>query len=272
MMLQMNHKVEGILINKTPYRDRDLVAKILLRSGKKISVLFYGGMGGGKKVKPGILELGHMFQIELKTSKEGQDLYVAKEWTALWTASSIRFDHRAFYLLCMMVELTSKLALDDNLHDPHQSFDRESEGIFKVLSNGLFYLDQAVKEKHFKLGQHLPLFLAKNMLEQGIFPAIEECISCGISLDSNTPSLLSPEIGGFQCFNCFLLANNLKIEVPENEHNELYRFFALVPHTPYRDYQRIDELNAVQTLSIFKFFCYQFHWQLKDFLSYPYLF
>ncbi len=268
----MTQKIEGILIAKVPIRERDVVGKLLLRSGKRVSVLFYGGQGGGKKMKPSSLELGHMLQIELKTSPEQQELYSAKEWTPLWTASSIRFNHQAFYFLCLMLEVAAKISLEDNLHDQHQQFDRESEGIFRVLSNAIFYLEDAAKNQHFKLGQHLPLFIGKNMLEQGIFPSLDDCISCGIPLGSHVQSVLSPELGGFQCLSCFMLANKVNANIPDEEHNALYRFFEQVSQTRYADYQLMGELSTAQMLSIFKFFCYQFHWQLKDFLSYPFLF
>lgn len=269
----MKQKIEGILLSKIPYRERDLIGKLLLRSGKRVSVIFYGGRGGGSKMKPSLLELGHMLSVELKRSNENQELYSAKEWSVLWAAEHIRFEHQAFYLLCLMLEMAVKISLEDNLHDEHQQFDLESEGIFRVLSNGIFYLEEAVKNKDFKLGQHLPLFLGKNMLEQGIFPSLENCISCEAPLDLSGHHFLSPEQGGFQCGSCFLLAHQLPqdIGLSENE-KRIYPFMARLVHLAYRDYRQLPELDALQIRELFKFFCYQFHWQLQDFLSLPFLF
>lgn len=269
----MKQKIEGILISKVPYKERDLICKLLLRSGKRVSIIFYGGRGGGKKMKPSLLELGHMLQVELKRSSELSELYSAKEWSTIWTSQSIRFNHQAFYLMCLMLEISTKISLEDNLHDDHQQFDRESEGIFKVLSNGIFYLEDAVKNQQFSIGQHLPLFISKTMLEQGVFPSLDCCISCGTGLNLELPSLLSPELGGFQCYSCFVLANQLATSVePSHEENSLFRFFSLLTHLRYADYHQTPELTIHQCRNIFKFFCYQFNWQLQDFLSLPFLF
>ena len=43
------NRLEGILVQKTPYQDRHVVGKILLRNGQLLTSLFYGGQGGGKK-------------------------------------------------------------------------------------------------------------------------------------------------------------------------------------------------------------------------------
>ena len=85
----MQTKIEGILIRKIPYQDRHIIGTLLLRSGRKVSVLFYGGQGGGKKLKSSTLELGHMLRVELGRSKSTSDLYRAKEWSPIWIHEKI---------------------------------------------------------------------------------------------------------------------------------------------------------------------------------------
>ncbi len=47
----MQKKIEGILIKKIPYKERDIIGTLLLRSGMQVSAIFYGGAGGGKNKK-----------------------------------------------------------------------------------------------------------------------------------------------------------------------------------------------------------------------------
>lgn len=77
--LQLETKIEGILLSKLPYKDRHLICHMLLRSGKKVGVIFYGGAGGGKKMKSTNLELGHMIKVELKHSNKNKELYSLAE-------------------------------------------------------------------------------------------------------------------------------------------------------------------------------------------------
>ena len=71
--------IEGILVRKTPFQDRHLIGDLVLRSGKKQGVLFFGGMGGGKKIKPNNLEIGKLYKITFQNPPKG-DLIQTKEW------------------------------------------------------------------------------------------------------------------------------------------------------------------------------------------------
>ncbi len=271
-MMNMKTKVEGIIIAKTPYRDRDLICKLLLRSGKRISVLFYGGRGGGVKKKSSFLELGHMIALELKQSNSNNEMQIAKEWSPIWTHNLIRNDHRAFYLMCLYLEIVMKISLDENLHDDNASFDIESEGIFRVLSNGIFYLEESIVNNQLNTFQQLGLFLGKNMLEQGIFPAADDCSVCGISLHESEGPVLSPEHGGFTCFSCFSIDSKLPHHVARREVNPVFRYFVHIPGLKYKDYQRINFLDQHSIKQIFHYFCYQFHFKESDFKSLPFIF
>src|SRR5690606_37672537 len=107
----MNTKVEGIVLTKHPQGERNLVVKLLLRSGKVVSVMFYGGRGGGEKKKSSVLELGTMLKVELARSRSNSDMQSAKEWEAIWMADKVRTDHIAFYALCFIVQVAAKVAI-----------------------------------------------------------------------------------------------------------------------------------------------------------------
>ena len=96
----MQNKIEGLVLSKVPYDERHIIANLLLRSGRKVAVVFYGGRGGGKKQKSSIIELGFMLSVELAHAKTNSDIYHAKEWNLVWNHDLIRLDHTAFYLMC----------------------------------------------------------------------------------------------------------------------------------------------------------------------------
>lgn len=133
--------IEGIIINKIPVKARDIVAKVLLRNGRVISVYFYGGQGGGKHQKGTLVELGHMLTIVLAPRKKylESELSVAKEWTLKWDSDFIRKDVMAFYFMCFIFELISKIAVSQEL-DELDFKDEEYVGIFNVVSNALFFV------------------------------------------------------------------------------------------------------------------------------------
>ena len=99
----MQTKVEGLVLSKIPYDERHLIVNLLLRTGRKISVVFYGGRGGGKKQKSSIIELGFMLSVELSQAKTNTEVYHAKEWNMIWHHDLIRNNHNAFYLMCFFL-------------------------------------------------------------------------------------------------------------------------------------------------------------------------
>ncbi len=196
----MRTKVEGLLLNKTDFQERHLICSLLLRTGKKVSVLFYGGQGGGKKKKPSQLDLGTMLDIELSVSKSSSEVYRAKEWKAIWRAEKIRTDHRAFTAICLICEIAGKIVGEEDLHQ--KDLTEEHEGIFRVVSNALFYIEKAVDSRNFDMHKELTVFLGKLLGEQGVFPQRENCCLCDLELTTQNVSLLNLEHGGFTCQNC----------------------------------------------------------------------
>ena len=81
-------KVEGIVIQKTPFKERDIICHLLLRTGKTLAVYFYGGRGGGKKAKGSIIETGFMLSVELQRQRKTLDspMHIAKEYSLIWSS------------------------------------------------------------------------------------------------------------------------------------------------------------------------------------------
>ena len=133
---------EGIVISKVPYKERDLIVKLLLRNGMTAGFYVYGGQGGGKHHKPSLFDIGSMMKIMIKDRKKTaeSDLMIASEYQRIWEPQQVRHDIKAFYLACLFFEIIQKFAI--HFH-PDQDELNDHEGIFTVLSNALFYLDQS---------------------------------------------------------------------------------------------------------------------------------
>lgn len=260
----MKTKIEGILLSKVPYGDRHIIGKLLLRSGKKISVLFYGGQGGGSKKKSSILELGHMLQIELGHSRSTEHMYRAKETTLLWAHEKIRLNHKAFYLTCFYLEMLSKLALEDDLHDEHGEFDQSSAGHFRVLSNALFYLDQQLKKSCFSELDQVFIFLTKLSIETGVFPDVKHCALSGEELSKIENVILLSEQGGFADLTC--------INLEDQQHyflqgKDLSRWMRYISTSKYGEIEELGIPSTSHVRALLSFLCFQYQFQESDFKS-----
>lgn len=197
----MQTKIEGLILSKIPYDERHIIAHLLLRSGRKISVVFYGGRGGGKKQKSSVLELGFMVSVELAQAKTNSDIYHAKEWNLIWHHDLIRSNHTAFYLACFYLEIINKISPTENLHEVHDE-NTEMVGLFASLSNALVHLERSLKENSFYSHSHSVIFLTKTLLHLGVFPEREQCTLCGVELQGFNDMYLLAEEGGFACPPC----------------------------------------------------------------------
>lgn len=75
---------EGLVVNRVPYKERDLIVKVILRNGMVGSFYVYGGQGGGKHHKPSAFEIGHMMRIQIKDQRmkyDGSELMIASEYS-----------------------------------------------------------------------------------------------------------------------------------------------------------------------------------------------
>ncbi len=161
-------KIEGLILNKVPFKERDLICTLLLRSGKKLSVLFPGGMGGGKKKKSHNLEVGNLFSVELMgTFNREKKIYKAKEWQLKWFHERMRNSYMAVCLLAFFVDFCKQSSVEASLEvESDLAGEGEFVGFFKVLSNALVLLE-SIQER---LWEQAFIFLAKLSLELGVFP------------------------------------------------------------------------------------------------------
>lgn len=254
--------LEGIIISKTPYKERDLICNLLLRSGKTISVYFYGGRGGGKKAKGSIIEVGFMFKITVGPRKKSLDtsIIIAKEYKHIWNYEYIREDYKAFCLASFYMEYIGKIAIESDLDEVT---DNDHAGLFKVLSNSLFFLDHSLKEKRFELNEQLFLFLSKLTLELGVNPDINDCLYCGTPLKENELCLFDPQDGGFSCTECtskkdeFLTDNKLLLEEYKSSAKLRLKLME-VYKMPYKEYSKLSEITQGLTIAEFNYINLQF--------------
>lgn len=268
--------LEGILIHKTAFKERDIIGKLLLRSGKIVDLYFYGGQGGGKFSKGSILEIGHMLKLTLSPQRKKIEtpLQVVKEYSLLWEAKNIRLDFQAFYLLSLYAEILQKIALTEDLE--HMEHSSDHEGLFKVLSNAVYCLDESVKNQLFSLYQQLFIFLSKLTFELGVLPDYEQCLHCHIDLDKVELARFEPHHGGFTCRECLLSVDQFvsqdKFLFEELKSSmDLRKSLISSLHHKYKDYQEVKETNRGQCNSLFNYFCYQFEFQPTQFKTWQML-
>ncbi|MCP4914267.1 MAG: hypothetical protein GY909_14235 [Oligoflexia bacterium] len=262
----MKTKIEGLVLSKVPFKERHLICHLLLRSGRKVSVLFYGGQGGGKKKKSSTIELGYMLSIEVARSRSTFEMLQAKEWTPIWAHEKIRENHKAFYLLCLYLEIIIKIAQDENLHDDNLQSSSEEEGLFMVLSNAIFHMEKRLNLGEFDSWSDFLIFLGKLSIELGVFPMRESCIFCDEDLEKLQEIYLMSDHGGFACNTC---TNQMEKDPGQLSISgrDLWELLGVIANHKYKDLEkfRIDQAPIIH--NFFEYFCYQFHWQKSMFKS-----
>ncbi|MBY0416092.1 MAG: recombination protein O N-terminal domain-containing protein [Bdellovibrionales bacterium] len=256
----METKIEGIVLSKIPYDERHIIATLLLRTGRKVSVVFYGGRGGGKKQKSSIIELGFMLSVELAHAKTNTEIYHAKEWSIVWHHDLIRLNHNAFYLMCFFLEVINKIAPIENLHDVHEE-NKEMVGLFASLSNALVHLEKTLKDNAFYIHSHAVIFLTKTLLHLGVFPEREHCTLCGIELQGFNDMYLIAEEGGFACPPCVNQRHSYTVQ----SGRELWELLGHIAHTKYAELASVKLEYKSLPKMLFHYFCFQFHFEEKDF-------
>lgn len=249
-------KIEGLVLTKVPFKDRHIISHLLLRNGRKVSVVFYGGQGGGKKQKPSIIELGRMLKIELArgTGKTKEEIYTAKEYSSIWQAQKIRENHNAYYLLCFFLELIEKIAQEEDLKSNYTMEDESSKELFAVISNAIFQLEQSLKENNFDQPLMITFFLLKLMIALGIYPDIKSCCLCGEAVAIHERRYqLAPQHGGFVCANC----DNDSSRFSETG-AELLAIFSQVPLLKYSELVKLSGSSLHHFQPLLNYLCYQF--------------
>jgi DNA repair protein RecO len=255
---------EGIVIHKVPYKERDLIVKLLLRNGLVGSFYVYGGQGGGKNNKPTIFEIGSMIKIMIKeqrTKIDSSDLMISAEHQRIWEPQNIRHDIKAFYLVCMYFELIQKFSMPFQQGTSDYQ-NQDHEGVFSVVSNALFYIEDALKKKQFQAHQHLTLFLVKLLFHLGIMPDTDHCSYCQTGLLENDAVVFIPAQGQFACQSC---------TPGENEKGFLLRIKKGY-QTKFMDYVDFLGTNFSECDKLIQYFCHQYHLRPVELKSYSLLF
>lgn len=254
---------EGIVIQRIPYKERDLIVKLLLRSGFVGSFYIYGGQGGGKNHKPSIFEIGSMMKIMTKDQKakiDTSDIMISAEHQRIWEPQSIRYDVKAFYLVCLYFELIQKFAQPFQQGQDFQTQDHE--GVFSVVSNALFYIEDSLVKKQFVPQQQLTLFMVKLLFHLGIMPDTDNCTYCQTDLLENESVVFMPANGQFACQQC---------SQGENEKGFLLRIKKGY-QTKFQDYSEFLGTTFPECDKLIQYFCHQYHLRPVELKSYSLLF
>lgn len=257
------HQYEGIILNKTPFKERHLVSRVLLKNGKKISVNFLGGQGGGKKMKSSVVQLGHGIRFSLTGKlKEGDQLNLCKDFKPLWSPQKIRDNHRAFYLMCFFLEFLDKISLTEDLQSRTrlQQINFEDLGLYNVLSNSLFFMDEALQSGEFNSHKFLSIFFAKLVFQLGLTPNLEIEYFSEIPLVKVPCIQLSFENGAF--------IDGDKVEVQERmDHKDVWEFLKACWNFKFKDHKNIPEIDANVPNVLLSYLFFQLGFSKSDFRS-----
>lgn len=256
---------EGLVIHCIPYKERDLIVKTLLRNGLVGSFYIYGGQGGGKHHKPQVFEPGSMMKINIRDQRthhtEGSDLMVVSEHQKVWQSQTTRHNVHAFYLTCLFFEVIQKFALPYKLGTSDDE-NSDQAGVFSVLSNALFYVDDSLTKNQFLPEQHLSLFMIKLLHHLGIMPDTESCSYCGTSFEEASGATFMAANGQFACSQCV---------TGENEKGFLMRMRKGYL-TRYQEYSEFIGSSFQEGDKLLQYFCHQFHLKPLELKSYNVLF
>lgn len=247
------YQVEGLLLAKMPYQDRHVLGRVLLRSGKKISIIFYGGQGAS-----GDLELGYLLQMQLQRPgrrPEGE-IWGCRQWQLGWYHRQLRQNYRSFALACFYLEVINYCAVTSNL----LAEDDRQVDLFKVASNAIYYLDCSGEINH---RWHQCVFLAKLLQAQGIFPQLDYCL-----LDESS---LSSGFSGQQCRQLRIDQGGF-VAATEGDDSQLWHFFQLVQKTAYRELLTSVRPFGVDHQKIWAYLCYHLPLEQHQIKSYKSLF
>jgi DNA repair protein RecO len=263
-------KVDGIILRKTPYKEKDLICEMLLRSGELLSLYFYGGRGSSKKKSSSLLEVGYFLSVVVNDRVVNEEtMKTAKEWTLKWESSQIRLNHKAFYLMSFFCEMILKIATpydarNENMRNEHQ-------GLFNVLSNALFNLDAAIAQKLFHSERHLFFFITKLIHHTGITPDLEHCLFCECELQGTHAAYFNIQDGGFSCHDC---ANQRENESVSLELQFGYSLLMKMENCLKSKYDNVENIDVSHDDSkrLLSFISYQFGFHPTDFKTYQMIF
>ena len=259
---------EGLILDKTPFQDRHLICRLLMRSGQKISVMFYGGRGGGKKKLPSVLDLGVMVRLHPVVGRTTGSLYKSRQWSVLWRHEGIRQCYRSFGLLCFYLEVAAKMALEGDWRreDGPRPY---GQRLFSATGNALKLLEENSRRKNRSPYFESSLFLAKVLIAEGVFPEVSRCMATGGALPLDAAARLVNELGGFVGGGC--PEGGRPSPFAPDVHAKLRRFLALAARIKYADVCEDPSIDRLCFRLLLDYGLYQFHLEEGDFRTLPIL-
>ena len=247
----MRVKIEGILLSRQLFKERDLIGQLLLRNGKRVTVLFYGGQGGGRKQQTSPLELGHLVHLEInRFARNHQGMYSSREYIPTWFHRHLRHDYPTFCLLCFYLELVSKIAPEDQLTD-HDAGNHH-QGLFRVLANAIYHLEHSRKSHPPPpLRQQMVVFLAKLIIELGITPNLHHCLYSERNLSSLDDFQLIFEQGGF--------VGGQFLSPPRTNHRTVWEILSHSWKLPYPQAQQLAPTASTEADVLCQYLLFQTH-------------
>lgn len=229
-----------------------------------LTVLFFGGQGGGKKTKSSILQIGYLFKVVLSQSKKVSfEMLNAKEYSEKWFHKKLASHPRAFYLLCFYSELISKFSPKVSEHDDLDLDGEVHGGLFRLLSNGIFQLEKSVVEESYSHYDSLFIFLVKALVELGIFPRTENCSISGSKIEDSSKVILIPSNGGF-AFHSMVEAEVQRLT--DGETGQIIRKAIVeVAAAKYGEISTIEGLNSDCCKELLEYICFQQNINIRDF-------
>lgn len=259
------NQLEGILLTKTPFKDKNIIGHVLLRSGFKVSVMFYGGQGGGKKHKGSILQLGYLLSFNISGQRsESFDILSSNQYQEKWYHNDITNQAKAFYLLCFFNEFLDKFSpTAHSKHDLEVPGDSHV-GLFRLLSNAIFRLQSECLEKSYNHYNELGIFLVKSLVELGIFPDTSYCVVSGHRIGESDSIILSADNGGFSFEE---LSSTRKSQIHASEPMNLAYKMKLISESKYLDIKGVS-FTQIECSELFNFVCYQQHVRQNEFKTF----
>lgn len=163
--------MEGIVLRKTPVKERDLIVDFLCSTGERRSFYFFGQQGGGKKQTGSIFQLANALSFEVSGKKN------AKNPLLKWSAQHIASHYHAYELtLFILLTFMEFLPADDDLdgggrgHESENlernSLPSENHPLYILITNAIY----GVGHHPFYLASHLNVFISKFLAIEGLMP------------------------------------------------------------------------------------------------------
>lgn len=246
---------EGIVLSKVPYQERHIISHILLRSGKKTSICFLGGQGGGKKQKSSVVELGYALSFNtIRSNNPNAHLFSSKDYKPVWSHKKIRDNYQAFYLSCFFLELIEKVTIAEGV----EFSNLDDQGFYRLLSSSLYYIDESLENDSFNKNIFLNLFLAKLIFELGITPELDHCVYSGDPLERIEGIQLVFEQGGFGGLDFIEKERGI-------DQTDLREFLKKIWNLKMSDYQSIQSQHAIHAQVLINYLFYQNQLNRSDF-------